>query len=1001
MRRVLQYMFLSCVAFAVPSLSFDLHAQDRDHCGTVQYSRTLHPDDVLYKIEFEKWLSERMLRSQTGRQARQQAAPYKIPVVVHIVHNGEPVGVGANISDAQVQSQIRVLNEDFQRLNADTVNTPAEFAAVAGSLDVQFVLAKQDPEGLATTGIVRVNGGRTSWTMNDNYDLKAISYWPAEEYMNIWVCNLTNYIGYAQMPESTLQGMENSSSNRLTDGVVVWYKAFGSADDGPFTLDPIFNKGRTATHETGHFLGIIHTWGDDVGCNGSDYVADTPNQADHTNGCPTHPRTDACGAVIMFQNYMDYTDDGCMNVFTQGQVSRMVTVLENSPRRNSLLTSPGLQDPVPLPNDLGIRTIVFPDASVCANLITPVIEVRNYGNNAITSARIRFVLDGTIQETVDFPLSLAPQESAQVSFSSLSIPSGVHNIGFQVLLTNGGTDGGSYNDQKTSAIVVPFFATAPFSVDFNSPPAGWITQNPDGQTTWQIATAPSDISDNHALKLNYFDYEDKVGEIDAYVSPVVDLSTAPTAALAFDIAYARFQASNDRLKVLVLANCQTIYEGTVVYNKAGDILETAPATSSPFTPSSQAQWRRELIDLSAFTGIDKVQIAFVGINDWGNNIYVDNISLFTDETWDVALTKMVSPSVVTCQDQITPVLLIRNEGSVNLTGFDVDYSLNGGAIQTFGITGLDLSIGQEKEISLPLINLKEGGNQLFIDFKNPNGFADNNDANDENTYTIVVNKDQDRIPLRENFESTFTPAWTLINPGGGMTWEAIPTNFGTSLYFNAYSNNLPGDEAWFVSPVLDFTSATQASMLFDLSYVASDSGQETLTILGSTDCGSTYTELNYSFPQPTTVNSSWLPQGEDDWKKNIIVNLNTLAGKPDVRIAFVARNGRGNNLYLDNIEFYTTASPDPIEIGELYAVYGYDLQNPDQSNLKITFNLPERQDVRFSLINTAGQMETDGILTDVLNQTYPLNLSTRLAAGLYFIRVQIGKRFYTSKVLVF
>ena len=1002
MRRVLQYVFLSCVVVAVPSLSLPVHAQDRDRCGTVAYSKTLHPDDALYRIRFEQWLSERMLLSQTARQGRQKVAPYSIPVVVHVVHNGEPVGVGANISDAQVQSQIRVLNDDFRRMNADTVNTPPEFAAVAGSLDIRFVLAKQNPEGLATTGIVRVNGGRSSWTMNDNYDLKTTSYWPAEQYMNIWVCNLTDgFVGYAQMPESTLAGMENSSTNRLTDGIVVWYKAFGSVDDGAFTLDPVFDKGRTATHETGHFLGLIHIWGDDTGCAGTDYVADTPNQAASTNGCPAHPRTDSCGDTIMFQNYLDYTDDDCMNLFTQGQVGRMVTVLENSPRRNTLLSSPGLQDPAPLPNDLGIRSIVSPDGSVCDTLITPVIELRNYGSNAVTSARIRFVLDGVTQETLDFPLSLAPLESANVSFSPLVIPPGNHNVSFQILLTNGGTDGGSYNDLKTSAVIVPAFAPTPFSLDFNTPPPGWITYNPDGQITWQIVTAPGNTPANQALKLNCFAYEDKVGEIDAYISPIVDLTAAPTATLAFDVAYARFQSSNDRLKVIVMANCQTLYEGTVVYNKAGDTLKTAPPSSTAFTPSSQAQWRRELINLSAFTGMSKVQVAFVGINDWGNNIYLDNISLFTEETWDASLTGLVTPSVVTCEDQIAPVISIRNAGSVTLTSLDVDYAVNGAAIQTFSVNNLDLSIGQDLQITLPVMNFTEGVNKLFIDLRNPNGFTDSDETNDESTYTIVVNKSEDRIPLRENFESAFTPAWTIVNPAGGKTWEIIPTNSGTSLYFNAYDDPVPQDEAWFVSPVLDFSRTTQASMLFDLSYAASDAGRETLDILASTDCGTTYQSLNYNFPQPAIVNSAWLPQTDVDWKKNITVNLTTLAGSADVRIAFVVRNGGGNNLYLDNIEFFTTANPDPIEIGSLYSVYGYNLENPDQTNLKITFNLPERQDVRFTLLNAAGAMETDGMLTDVLNQTYPLNLSTRLPPGVYFIRVQIGKKFYTSKVLVF
>src|SRR5690606_28012599 len=121
--------------------------------------------------------------------------------------------------------------------------------------------------------------------------------------------------------------------------------------DGAFNLDPAFNKGRTTTHEVGHFFGLNHIWGDDDGCARSDYVDDTPNQGPRSVGCPTHPKTDACGEVVMFQNFLDYSDDDCMNLFTQGQVERMTIVIENSPRRSTLLASPGLQEPAPSPND--------------------------------------------------------------------------------------------------------------------------------------------------------------------------------------------------------------------------------------------------------------------------------------------------------------------------------------------------------------------------------------------------------------------------------------------------------------------------------------------------------------------------------------------------------------------------------------------------------------------------------------------------------------------------
>lgn len=999
MSPVLRYIFFTGIVFLLSSVSLLLFAQER--CGTVPYTKSLYENPEQRRIEFERWLAEKMPTHRLPGGARTEAGPYQIPVVVHIIHNGEAIGNGPNITDAQVVSQLRVLNEDFQRKNADAVNTPPEFAAVAGSLDIEFVLARQDPEGQATTGIVRVNGGKTSWTMNDNYTLKELSYWPAEQYFNIWVCNLTSHLGYAQFPESNLPGLETSSKNRLTDGVVIWHRVFGSRDDGAFNLDTRFDKGRTATHETGHFLGLNHIWGDDVGCNGTDNVADTPNQAGQTEGCPAHPRSDSCSDVIMFQNFLDYTDDRCMNLFTEGQMARMTVVIENSPRRASLLTSPGLSQPDPVPNDLGIREIIFPDASVCSNTIIPVIEIRNYGSNAVTSARIRFVVDGATLETKDFALNLGLFESTQVAFSTVNIPSGSHEISFQILLTNGGTDGGSYNDLKTSTVIVPALGTIPFAENFNSQPPGWITYNPDGQITWQIVTAPNQTLSNQALKLNYYDYEDKIGEVDMFLSPVLNFSGVPAATLSFDVAHARYQASNDRLRVIVLRDCQPYTEGTVLYDKAGDALSTTSATTSPFTPSGADQWRREFIDLSSFIGAERIQIAFVGINDWGNNIYVDNLSLFTEETRDISLTQLLQPSPVTCTNEIAPLLLIRNAGSMRLQEIEIQYTLNSGPVQTLLVNNLDVAFGAETEVALPVLNLADGLNTVFVMVSDPAGVTDLTPGDNEKEFVIIVNKSQDRIPLRENFEDPFTPAWTAVNPEGGMNWETLATNFGQSLYFNAYANEDVGDEAWFVSPVLDFSATSQASMLFDLSWGASNGTAEILRILASRDCGVTYDEIAFSRPVANTTTESWIPAEENDWHTRTYVNLNTLAGEENVRIAFVANHQDANNVFLDNIEFFVTADPSTVVPEERYSIYGYDLSNPELSELKITFNLSERQDVRYSVISVTGQMETDGVLTDVLNQTYPLSLRGRLPPGVYFVRVLIDKKFYTSKVLVY
>lgn len=308
-------------------------------CGTTEYMQRLRNANHVLESEtqFEEWLE----KQQSDKPVlRVQSTNYKIQVVVHVIHNGEPIGNGKNISDAQIISQINVLNKDFNRQNTDATSTPPEFQDLAGSMGITFELAQLAPDGSASSGITRTKGTKASWTINDNTELKSLSYWPAENYLNIWVCNITDFLGFTQFPISTLPGLENSSENRLTDGVIVRYDCFGSLADGSFNLDPAYNKGRTATHEVGHFFGLRHIWGDVTGCGGTDYVDDTPPQNGPTSGCPTHPQKECpTGNPVakMFQNFVDYSDDACMNLFTQGQVNRMKVVLENCPRRYSLL----------------------------------------------------------------------------------------------------------------------------------------------------------------------------------------------------------------------------------------------------------------------------------------------------------------------------------------------------------------------------------------------------------------------------------------------------------------------------------------------------------------------------------------------------------------------------------------------------------------------------------------------------------------------------------------
>ena len=286
----------------------------RRTCATMALHRHLAAVDANYpavrrEIEAFSILARRAPRTTVAR----------INVVVHVLYRT----AAENISDAQIQSQIDVLNADFRGSNPDIDKVPAAFSGRVGDALVEFALATEGPDGRKSTGVTRT---RTRVTAFDG-DISALdeeikvtsgaAAWPAGRYLNLWVCTLgSGLLGYAQFPGGPAE----------RDGVVILNAAFGTSGivEGPF------DRGRTATHEIGHWLNLLHIWGDDdLGCRGSDSVADTPNQAGSNGGCPQFPSISCRNGPLgdMFMNYMDYTDDACMFLFTRGQVSRMHAAL--------------------------------------------------------------------------------------------------------------------------------------------------------------------------------------------------------------------------------------------------------------------------------------------------------------------------------------------------------------------------------------------------------------------------------------------------------------------------------------------------------------------------------------------------------------------------------------------------------------------------------------------------------------------------------------------------
>lgn len=467
-------------------------------CISTEYEAWLQEQDPkrLNNQQFEDWIApliekyeqEQMVSSQSG-------GIIYIPVVVHVIHNGDAYGANENITDEQVASQITVMTQDFRKM----VGTPGyNTNPVGADTTIEFVLAKVDPNGNPTNGIDRVNMCETSWSTTDiNGTVKPATIWDPTQYMNMWSVNFTDssLLGYAQFPSNSgLGGLNASGGAANTDGVVAGYRYFGSSSLASGNFSPPFDKGRTMTHEVGHFLGLRHIWGDST-C-GNDFCADTPQSTTANYGCPTQTTCD--GVQDMVQNYMDYTDDACMNIYTNNQKTRILTVMNNSPRRLELKTST---------KDLPI-TLFANDAEViiensCSGSVAPtcanpnpssankVISLYNRGTSNLTAAVISYNMNGGTTYTYNFTGNLAPNKFAYITLTNTDV-SGTLNT--TITSANGTTDQRASNNTASKTFGagggggIPDHPYTTFTFDLIGDPWGdevtWDLKNSSGTTVY-------------------------------------------------------------------------------------------------------------------------------------------------------------------------------------------------------------------------------------------------------------------------------------------------------------------------------------------------------------------------------------------------------------------------------------------------------------------------------------------------------------------------------------
>jgi len=606
---ILKYIVLSGVLFFTFLTNNAQNVIQKNWCWTDQYRQEQYNQDPSL-IQQNEIIEQYILNNKKAIVSsinNKKTITYIIPVVWHVVTYN---GVG-NVSKKDIEDQMIRLNEDFQRLNADKVNTRALFAPYAADIQVEFRLAHKDPNGNCTEGIVRVESPLTIKAPNS---VKSVSYWDSKKYFNIWtVASMSGdnppsiIFGYAQFPSSGINS---------TYGVVMRYNYIGRNE-------------RTLSHEVGHCFGLYHTFQSGCGSNCSnsgDLCCDTPPVSASTQGCDVNQNTcsnDANGpdpynanVVDQIENYMSY--DACQNMFSEDQKIRMYAYLNstnigtglNQLTTSSNLSFTGTNDPY-----TGVSCLPVADFSYNKNYICEGDSIsymdQSYNGN---------VISWNWSFTGGSPLG-----------SSVSNPTITYNVPGVYSVTNQpSTAAGPGTITKTNLVTVssltadyvgPIIDGFENVTQFNN---DWRIENYDnGSQTWENNSVAAVTGSNSVRIRNSIT---PYGQLDELISPSFDVSSTPNKIMKFKLAYARKTAADsaERLFVYTSINCGASW--SLKLPLTPNVMASAPPQSSTFVPNS-SQWLEKTIDLTSIGSATNVRFKFALTSGGGNDIYIDDINI--------------------------------------------------------------------------------------------------------------------------------------------------------------------------------------------------------------------------------------------------------------------------------------------------------------------------------------------------------------------------------------
>ncbi|MFM2358848.1 MAG: hypothetical protein RLY16_841, partial [Bacteroidota bacterium] len=734
------FFSLTSLAQQVTDVKGHNHQSKIIRCGTMEYEAQLRAADPLFDQKVQQQIEEQ-LRLRAQQRPNTQARPngttgnnaiIVIPIVFHVVGTNAHQ---AYASERNIQRQVDVLNMRFGGLNPDSASIPDHFKNLFGHSNIRFALARRTPTGTATNGIERrvSTANFTSGTV-DNLKRTAnggLDQWDGSKYFNVWVANFTDgLLGIATFPNMGAANLQ---------GVCIGISTLDETCNNPDpTITGVFDKGITLVHEAGHYFYLYHIWGDDGGaCSGSDFrlgygdlpaacTDDTPNQAGATSGCFSGVATDACSASapgFMYQNYMDYSNDGCLYMFTPSQMCRMEATVDLY--RSSLKTSDGCVPVTPNDNNARVSEILNPAsrgfacgtiALTCDNTLRPTVLIVNDGVQPLTTVDVQVKIDNVLVATQTWTGNLNASEFEYFTLNGVVSPAGSHTLTIKTVNPNGQPDATPSNDSLRSAYrILPVITLPTAAESFQAttfPPLNWRVDNPDGDITWVRSTAAGNPGTASA-RIDCYNYS-SAGQEDILVSPNISTSGFDSLEVKFNVAHAKYSNNIDEwdvLEVLYSEDCGVTWQSTG-YSKFGNNLATnggALVTGATFVPTA-AQWRSETIKLGLCGKGPSLVIGFKCINKYGNAIYLDNIEFnkITLPDPNLAVSRIINPNGLYCNGSFTPSVEIANTGNSTITSFRLTYQLDNGTPGVYNWTGNLPKCTTPVIVTLPAQTTNEG-----------------------------------------------------------------------------------------------------------------------------------------------------------------------------------------------------------------------------------------------------------------------------------------------------